>query len=322
MKIAKGNEDYPFTTFVLPVLNEKQHIQQCLTSIFDQDYPKDKLEVLVIDGGSIDNTVELAKNFPVKIIYNRNRDPESGFSLGIRAARGSILVFLGADIGLGSKGWLRKMMRPFLEEDQIFGAKCLWLTKKSDPMINRYCMYLQIVDPVARYLDAEIFEKIEEHSDYRIIAASKEDAPVWAAGICWRKDVILKVGGYIPKFEETNFVSHVIKHGYNRYAEVSDVGIYHDYARNLQGFIKKRVKIGRKFLKRIKEKQVTWVGAKGKGKFLKALLFCITLIKPATESIHGYRETRDTAWFLHPFMCFLTFVTYSFTIIECALAGI
>jgi len=315
VKTAKENRGYPFITFALPVLNEKQRIQHCLKSIFTQDYPKDKLEVLVIDGGSIDNTVELAKNFPVKVIFNKNRDPESGNSLGIRAARGSILVFFAADHELASESWLRKMIRPFLEEDQIFGVKCSWLTEKNDPIINRYCTYLQIADPLARYLDAETTKEVEERGDYRIIIATKEDPPVIGADLIWRKDVILRVGGYLPKFEETNFVSRVITHGYNRYAEVLDVGIYHSYVRNLQDFIKKRVKIGRKFSKRIKQKQATWVNKKGRGRFLKSLLLCITLIKPATESIHEYRKTRDIAWFLHPFMCFLTVLTYSFTLI-------
>src|SRR5580704_13779118 len=46
----------PFISVVIPVYNEERHIAECLDSVLDQDYPADRYEVIVADGGSDDRT--------------------------------------------------------------------------------------------------------------------------------------------------------------------------------------------------------------------------------------------------------------------------
>ena len=53
----------PFVTIILPVKNEKQYITSALNSIFNQNYPKNKIELLIADGCSEDGTTEIIKNF-------------------------------------------------------------------------------------------------------------------------------------------------------------------------------------------------------------------------------------------------------------------
>jgi glycosyltransferase involved in cell wall biosynthesis len=50
------NRDSPFVSVIIPIRNEEQFIAQCLRSVLDQDYPKDRMEVLVVDGGSEDRS--------------------------------------------------------------------------------------------------------------------------------------------------------------------------------------------------------------------------------------------------------------------------
>ncbi|KKP80023.1 MAG: Glycosyl transferase family 2 [Candidatus Levybacteria bacterium GW2011_GWB1_35_5] len=52
---------WPKISIVIPTLNEEKNIKKCLESIFCQDYPSDKLEVLIVDDDSEDQTVKIAQ---------------------------------------------------------------------------------------------------------------------------------------------------------------------------------------------------------------------------------------------------------------------
>ena len=66
----------PFISVILPTYNNDSVLLDCLQSIFVQDYPK--FEVLIIDGGSSDKTIEIAKKFSVKVLKNPYRVEEKG----------------------------------------------------------------------------------------------------------------------------------------------------------------------------------------------------------------------------------------------------
>src|SRR5690554_8159777 len=63
-----GDGDDVFVSLIIPVKNEGCYIRNCLDSIFDVHYPKDRMEVILVDNGSEDNTIELASQYPVRII--------------------------------------------------------------------------------------------------------------------------------------------------------------------------------------------------------------------------------------------------------------
>ena len=51
----------PFISVILPVRNEEKYIRACVDSVFAQDYPADKMEVIFVDGCSSDRTVEILR---------------------------------------------------------------------------------------------------------------------------------------------------------------------------------------------------------------------------------------------------------------------
>jgi succinoglycan biosynthesis protein ExoA len=90
-------EKLPFVSVVIPVLNEDRYIQACLDSVLGQDYPADRYEVIVADGGSTDRTraiVESAAAFhpSVRLIENPGRTQAHGLNLGILASRGEYIA--------------------------------------------------------------------------------------------------------------------------------------------------------------------------------------------------------------------------------------
>ena len=58
----------PSVTVIIPVLNGAQTIEPLLESLQKQDYDKNKIEVIVVDGNSTDKTRDIVENFPVKLV--------------------------------------------------------------------------------------------------------------------------------------------------------------------------------------------------------------------------------------------------------------
>jgi succinoglycan biosynthesis protein ExoA len=82
---------------LVPVRNEERYIGVCLESILAQDYPPEKLEILVMDGNSTDGTVSIVRNFAkttgqVRCINNPGQLASAALNIGILASAGSILI--------------------------------------------------------------------------------------------------------------------------------------------------------------------------------------------------------------------------------------
>lgn len=87
----------PTVSVVLPVYNEGDFIEGCLAAILSQDYPQDRLEVLVVDGGSTDNTRAVVEKligaYPrLRLIDNPDRLQAYALNRGIQAAVGEIII--------------------------------------------------------------------------------------------------------------------------------------------------------------------------------------------------------------------------------------
>jgi succinoglycan biosynthesis protein ExoA len=87
----------PFVSVVIPVYNEGRYIEACLRSVLEQDYPGDRYEVIVADGGSTDRTRDIVEAIAaahpnVRLIDNPRRTQASGLNLGIIASRGEYIA--------------------------------------------------------------------------------------------------------------------------------------------------------------------------------------------------------------------------------------
>ncbi len=93
-------DDAPlFVSVVIPVLNEGGSLEVVLRALLGQDYPADKFEVLVVDGGSTDDTLAVASRLSrahsnVRVLLNPARLSSAGRNAGARAARGDVVMFV------------------------------------------------------------------------------------------------------------------------------------------------------------------------------------------------------------------------------------
>ncbi|MGH2866935.1 MAG: glycosyltransferase family 2 protein [Solirubrobacteraceae bacterium] len=94
---ANAARDDPFVSVVIPVFNEERYIEACLASVLDQDFPADRYEVIVADGGSTDRTREIvesiARRHPnVRLLDNPSRTQAAGLNRAILASRGEFIA--------------------------------------------------------------------------------------------------------------------------------------------------------------------------------------------------------------------------------------
>jgi len=108
MGIEKNSEskiqmsvDKPLCSVVIPVRNEEKFIVKCLDSIINIDYPKEMLEVLVVDGMSIDGTRNIIRDYIqqysfIKLLDNTKKITPIAFNIGIQQAKGKIIAIMSA----------------------------------------------------------------------------------------------------------------------------------------------------------------------------------------------------------------------------------
>lgn len=103
----------PNVTIVIRALNEAEFLPECLSSVLDQDYDGE-VEIVLVDSGSTDRTVEIAESYNCKIVHIKKSDFSFGRSLnmGCLAARGDVLVLLSAHCIPTDRFWLKNLVQP------------------------------------------------------------------------------------------------------------------------------------------------------------------------------------------------------------------
>lgn len=90
-------QDRPFVTVVAPCRNEVKHIEKAIESILNNEYPRNKMELLIVDGMSNDGTREIVSRYEktdarVRLIDNPDKIVPTAMNIGIKAARGEYIV--------------------------------------------------------------------------------------------------------------------------------------------------------------------------------------------------------------------------------------
>jgi glycosyltransferase involved in cell wall biosynthesis len=91
------SESWPFVSVVIPMRNEAAHVAACLEAVLAQEYPRERIEVIVVDGESDDATPAIVRatsqrDGRVRLLSNPGRIVPTAMNIGIRAARGEIIT--------------------------------------------------------------------------------------------------------------------------------------------------------------------------------------------------------------------------------------
>ncbi len=166
--------DYtPSVTIVIPCFNEETWIRETILRCADQDYPVDKLELIIVDDGSSDNSVEVIKqtvrdmcaegpqydieNRVRVFLQNYNQGKREAMGVGIRNARTELIVFVDSDSFLHPDA-IRTLVQPM--KDPKMGG----VAGRTD-VANIYTNWLTKMQAVRYYISFRIMKAAEAYFD-------------------------------------------------------------------------------------------------------------------------------------------------------------
>jgi glycosyltransferase involved in cell wall biosynthesis len=329
IKHSETKVGLPSISIVIPTYNSEKFLPLCLQSINEQDYPKDKLEIIVVDGGSTDHTIDIAKEFNVtKILHNSLRTGEAGKALGVKAASNEIIAFIDSDNILDRKDWFKRVVEPF-QDEEIVGTEPLYYSyRKSDGYVTRYCALIGMNDPLCLFLGnydrysyltgkwTELNVKQEDKGDYLKVELNEKAIPtIGANGFLIKREVLSKcsIGDYLF---DIDVVYELVKQGYRKFAKVK-IGIAHIFSDSISTFVRKqkrRIK-DYTYYKKLGLRKYPWSSVT-KDKLLRFISYTVLILPLLVQAIKGYLKKQDTAWFFHALACWITLVVYTFETIN------
>ncbi len=136
-------------TIVIPFLNEAQWLEQCLEAIQAQTLSPDQFELILVDNGSTDRSVEIISRFAcARLLSEQRRDPYLARNKGIEAAQGRYVVFLDADC-IPDRDWLSELKRNVSADSPSIVLGYLANPEDCSGVLRRYEEYY---DAKLRYL--------------------------------------------------------------------------------------------------------------------------------------------------------------------------
>lgn len=136
----------PFVSVIVPVLNGGAPFDGLLASLKSLDWPADRLEILIVDNGSSDDTAARARAAGFRVIEEPVRGASSARNRGVAESRGEILAFTDGDCAV-SRGWLHGLTAPFADP-RVGAAGGRTLTYPPRTAAERHAVRI-------RHLDAE-----------------------------------------------------------------------------------------------------------------------------------------------------------------------
>ena len=131
--------NYPLLSIIIVTRNSEKTIPKTLESIKKQKFPKNKLEVLVIDGRSTDQTRLIVKKFGYKIIDNPQIGFVPGKHLGFLIAKGDFAMYIDSDEKLENPNSLKMKISAFLSNKKIKAVTSTGYKNPDNyPAISRY----------------------------------------------------------------------------------------------------------------------------------------------------------------------------------------
>ena len=307
---------YPKISIIICTYNNKELVKRCLDSIFSQNYKN--FEVICVDGGSKDGTLDLLKRYKVKVIQNRKQFPEGpgmGKSQGVKKARGEIIAFIDQDNILIGKNCLKELVYPLSKDKEIFGVACKLYIDKEDNITNRYLSYVG-TDPFAVYRSLEgrmALDRInlKDEGRYHTYNITIENCLCTGGNVFLVKKIALeKIGGYV---QDVEMIYSLCLIGINRIAIPKKAFTHHLTINSFKEFLEKRWGWGHHYsIKNKYPRRYSWM-PKTVNEYFIFVLFIISniiIIPNIIDMIRKLIYTKDRAWLLHPVSMFLITIIY------------
>ena len=183
---------------IIPVLNEEATIQQMIRKVRQVALPSLEKEIIVVDDGSRDRTVEILKKDPDirLVVHEKNKGKGAALKTGIQNSTGDLILLQDADLEYDPEDY-PALLQPILEgrSQFVMGSRFLYkrprfLTQDGDPFISHFIGNLLIIW-TTNWLYGQ--KKTDYESCYKVFTRSlSERIPIQANGFEFDNELICK----------------------------------------------------------------------------------------------------------------------------------
>jgi cellulose synthase/poly-beta-1,6-N-acetylglucosamine synthase-like glycosyltransferase len=217
----------PKVSILVATYNTERTMDDCLKAIFELDYPKKLLEVIVVDGCSTDRTLEIAGKYPVKVISAPLNAP-AAYNYALKVVDNEIIGFIDADAKV-EREWLKKLVG-HLSYPQVVGVsgdietwnkENAWARSIGYDLENRYARLKKSVVRIA------------------------------TMNLLMKRSVIEEVGGFdehLPSQYDTDLGFRITSRGYKLLFE-PDAKCYHFNRATVKAYFKQQLQYGKNTVK-------------------------------------------------------------------------
>lgn len=318
--------------------NSSRTIGLCLGSIRNQRYPQEKIEIIVADGASKDETKSIASGYNIRwvAVDPSKQSAEYNKATGVSHAKNEILAMIDHDNVLPHDMWFQNMVKPFLEQKDVVGVETLrYHYDPTTSLLDRYFALFGAGDPLVWYLGkadrlSYIYDtykasgQVKDHGEYYTVRFKPENMPtIGANGFLVRRAILVKYSKTSPGmyFDMDVNVDLILK-GYDTFAFVKDSILHLTGYGSVWSFLKRRMLFFGQYqrgLDKTSDKPVRRYGILSTKDIFRlglSIMICATVVIPLIDSLRGFRKVRDVAWFLHPFLSLSFVAMYSLVIIK------
>lgn len=213
----------PKVSIIVATLNNERTIDECLKAIFELNYPKDSLEIIVIDGCSKDATVEIAQKYPVQVVSVPLTAP-AAYNYALKIVRNDVLGFIDSDAKV-EKEWLNKLVT-HLGDPQVAGVSGSIETWNTE-------------NPWARSIGYDLKSRYARLKKYVVRVATMN--------LLLKKSVIEEFGGFdenLPSQYDTDLGFRMTSRGYKILFE-PNAKCYHFNRSTVSGYFRQQLQYGK-----------------------------------------------------------------------------
>lgn len=197
----------PQVSVIIPSRNEVKYIAACLDSLLANDYPKQCLEVLVVDGMSEDGTGAIVERYArahpfIRLVHNPRRVTPVALNLGVAAARGSVIMLMGAHAACPAT---------------YISELVAWLGQSGADAVGGCCVARPGLDSVTGWaIAAALSHPFGVGNSYFRTGTA---GPCWVDTVpfgCYRRDVFDRFGGFdeeLVRDQDDEFNLRILKGG-------------------------------------------------------------------------------------------------------------
>ncbi len=228
----------PLISVVIPVRNEEKFIGQTLQYLIQQDYPREKVEIIVVDGRSDDSTRQViediaARDARIRLLDNPKRISSAARNIGVKAATGDIITFIDGHV--------------YIDRDQLLRNTAILMNERKVSVLSRP----QFLDTP----DNGFFQKAVALArksafghglDSTIYLEEEKLVDPTSSGASYKREVFERAGYFDESFdaaEDVEFNFRVSRAGFKSFTSPK-LAVYYYPRNSLRGLFKQMTRYG------------------------------------------------------------------------------